>query len=51
MAPDEILARGDRICDFLISCGGAYTQLTGEIQEPRRLPMSWGAGRTSERSR
>jgi hypothetical protein len=32
MNPDEILALGDRICAFLISCGGAYKELTGELQ-------------------
>lgn len=33
MNPDEILALGDRVCDFLLSCGGAYKKLTGELQE------------------
>jgi hypothetical protein len=26
------LELGDRICDFLLSCGGAYQVLTGELQ-------------------
>lgn len=32
MTAAEALALGDRICTFLLSCGGAYRQLTGEIQ-------------------
>lgn len=28
----DILAYGDRICDFLVKSGGAYKRLTGDIQ-------------------
>jgi hypothetical protein len=28
----DALALGDKICDFLISCGGPYKEINGEIQ-------------------
>jgi hypothetical protein len=33
MTDDEILQLGDRICAFLLSCGGSYKRMTGEVQE------------------
>lgn len=32
MTRDEALTLGDRICDFLVSCGGPYKRVTGTMQ-------------------